>query len=59
MSDWTLRAFSTVIVAGLALADAPNAASADHCKGKPKNDPGCSSGGDGDITGVQPFGQQA
>ncbi len=48
MSAWMLRAFSTAIVAaGLALAGAPNAALADHCKGKHKNDPGCGGGGGG------------
>ena len=46
-----------IAAAGLALAGAPNVALADHCKGKHKTDPGCSSGGDGDITGVQLFGQ--
>ena len=36
---------STILAVALALMAAPNAALADHCKGKHKNDPGCEDSG--------------
>ena len=51
--DKLFRVISFLIVAaGLALAGALTAAQAAHCKRKYKNDPGCSSGGDGGSNGV-------
>ncbi len=46
MTDKLFRVISFLIVAaGLALAAAPSAALADHCKGKHKNDLGCDTSG--------------
>ncbi len=57
MTNKLIRVISFLFVAaGLALAGAPNTALADNCKDKHKNNPDCSSGGDGDITGVRLFG---
>jgi hypothetical protein len=50
MTDKISRAIlSLLVAAGLALAAAPNAALAGHCKGKHKNDPGCDGGGGGGV----------